>query len=143
MTMSRFRAAPRAGHLVRVRRIFGYIKKFPAGYIRVRTDEPDYSDLPDQDYDWTYSVYGNVTEQIPSDIPEPLGKPVVLTTYVDANLYHDWITGRAVTGILHFLNKTPVDWYTKRQATVEAATYGSELVAGRIATDQVKSQEQL
>ncbi len=73
-----------------------------------------------------YSVYGKVSEVIPKDIPEPKGKPVVLTTYVDANLYHDLITGRSVTGILHLINQTPLDWYTKRQATVETATYGSE-----------------
>ena len=34
-----------------------------------------------------------------------------------------------------FLNKTPVQWYSKRQATVESSTYGSELVAARIATE--------
>jgi hypothetical protein len=28
--------------------------------IRVRTEEPDYSDLPDNVHDWTYSVYGQV-----------------------------------------------------------------------------------
>ena len=56
---------------------------------------------------------------------------------MDANLYHDLITGRAATGILHLVNGTPVDWYSKRQATVETATYGSEFVAARIATDQV------
>ena len=47
------------------------------------------------------------------------------------------ITGRAVTGILHLLNGTPIDWFSKRQATVETATYGSEFVAARIATDQI------
>ena len=35
------------------------------------------------------------------------------------------------------VNNMPVDWYTKRQATVETATYGSEFVAARIATDQI------
>jgi hypothetical protein len=137
MTMSRFRAAPRVGHLNRLKRIYGYIKKFPHAAIRVRTQVPDYSDLPDQEYDWSYSVYGKVEELLPQDAPEPLGKDVVLTTYVDANLYHDLVTGRSVTGILHMLNATPVDWYSKRQATVETATYGSEFVAARIATDQV------
>ena len=34
-------------------------------------------------------------------------------TLVDTNLYHDLVTGRAVTGILHLLNGTPVDWYSK------------------------------
>ena len=76
-------------------------------------------------------------EGIPKDIPKPAGNKIVLTTYVDANLYHDYITGRAVTGILHLVNQTPIDWYSKRQATVKTATYGSEFVAARIATDQI------
>jgi hypothetical protein len=44
--------------------------------------------------------------------------------YVDANLFHGLITGRSVTGILHLVNKTPIDWYvySKKQATVETAT---------------------
>jgi hypothetical protein len=137
MTMARFRAAPRVGHLKRLKHIYGYIKKFPHAAIRVRTQVPDYSDLPKLEHDWFYSVYGNVKEIIPKDAPEPLGNDVVLTTYVDANLYHDLVTGRSVTGILHLFNGTPIDWYSKRQATVETATYGSEFVAARIATDQI------
>jgi hypothetical protein len=62
---------------------------------------------------------------------------VVTTSYFDANLYHDWVNGRSVSGILHFLNKTPIDWYTKKQNTVETATYGSEFIAGRITVDQL------
>ena len=42
-----------------------------------------------------------------------------------------------MTGVLHFLNQTPIDWYSKKQGTVETATYGSEFVAARTATDQV------
>jgi len=83
------------------------------------------------------TTYGNVTEIVPKDLPVALGKEVVLTAYVDANLYHDLVTGRSVTGILHLINQTPIDWFTKRQATVETATYGSEFVAARIATDQI------
>ena len=82
-------------------------------------------------------MYGKVKEQIPHDNPELLSKEVVTMTYEDANLYHDMLTGRAVTGILHLLNGTPIDWYSKRQDTVETATYGSEFVAARIATEQI------
>ena len=64
------------------------------------------------------TTYGNVEEIVPKDIPAALGKEVVLTAFVDANLYHDLITGRSVTGILHLINQTPIDWFTKRQATV-------------------------
>ena len=137
MTMSRFRIAPRKGHLERLKRIYGYLKKFSQAAIRIRTEEPDYSALPDQDFDWCYSVYGNVQEVLPQDLPKPLGKRVIITTYMDANLYHDMLTGRAVTGILHFCNQTLIDWYSKRQAVVETATFGSEFIAARIATDQI------
>ena len=137
MTMSSFRAAPRVGHLERLKRIYGYVSKMRHGALRVRTDLPDYSDLPIPIYEWEYSVYGEVTEVIPEGIPTPKGKPVTHTTYVDANLYHDLLTGRAVTGILHLFNKFPIDFFTKKQATVETATYGSEFVAARIATEQI------
>ena len=50
---------------------------------------------------------------------------------------HDITTGRSVTGILHLVNKTPIEWYSKKQATVETATYGSEFVAARICVEQV------
>ena len=70
-------------------------------------------------------------------MPKPLGKGVVLTTYVDANLYHDLVTGRALTAVAHFINGTLFDYYTKRQGTVETATFCSEFVASRTATDQV------
>ena len=109
----------------------------PDGAIRFRTGEPDFSSLKDQEYDWTRSVYSGACEQIPHDIPKPLGKHVQTTHYVDANLHHDLATGKAVTAVLHFLNQTPIDAYTKRQSTVETATYGSEFVAARTAVDQI------
>jgi hypothetical protein len=56
---------------------------------------------------------------------------------MDANLYHDLVTGRSVTGLLHFLNKTPIDWFSKLQTTVATATYGSESTAARTCIDQV------
>ena len=117
--------------------IYGYLKKFSQAAIRVKMEEPDFSALPEQDFDWCYSVYGNVQEVLPKDLPKPLGKRVIITTYKDANLYHDMLTGRAVTGILHFFNQTLGDWYSKRQAVVETATFGSEFTAARIATDQI------
>jgi hypothetical protein len=95
--MSRFRVAPRKGHLDRLKRIYGYLKQFRNGAIRVRMEQPEYDHLQDEVYDWAYSVYGNVEESIPPDLPEPKGKGVVTTTYVDANLYHDLTSGRAVT----------------------------------------------
>ena len=71
------------------------------------------------------------------NVPKPIWKHVQTTHYVDANLHHDLATGKAVTAALHFLNQTPIDAYTKRQSTVETATYGSEFVAARTVVDQI------
>jgi hypothetical protein len=105
--------------------------------IRVLTNEPDYSDYQDPEYNWSLSVYGDVKEIIPTDIPEPKGKYVTLSHYFDANLYHDMVTGKSVTVILHFLNQTPMDWYLKKQATVKTATFGSEFIAARTTINQI------
>jgi hypothetical protein len=76
-------------------------------------------------------------EEVPKDAPEPKGKFVTTSHYVDANLMHDILSGKSVTGVLHFMNKTPIDWFSKKQATVETATYGSEFVAARTCTEQI------
>ena len=114
----RFRAQPKKGHLDRAKRIVGYLLFLPDSAIRFRTGEPDLSSLKDQEYDWTRSVYSGACEQIPHDIPKPLGKHGQTTHYVDANLHHDLATGKVVTAVLHFLNQTPIDAYSKRHHLV-------------------------
>ncbi len=136
-TMSSFRAYPRNGHLDRVKRIFAYLQQFDRAAIRFRTHIPDYSKLPVQAYDWTSSVYGDVSELVPKDCPEPLGKGAAATSYFGANLMHCLLTGRSLMAILHLVNGTLFGWYSKKQYAVEAATYGSEFMAGRTCVEQV------
>ena len=54
--------------------------------------------------------------------PNHFGKQVTSTHYVDANLYHDLVTGKAVTAILGMLNATPVHWHSKRPEFVATRT---------------------
>jgi hypothetical protein len=136
-SLSRFRVSPRLGHLTRVRGCYGFLRKHPEAAIRFRTNIPAYELPENAKADWGHTVYGNSTEELPRDMPEPKGRAVRTSTYVDANLYHDLVTGRSNTGILHFLNQTPVDWFSKKQGSVETATYGSEFVAARQATEQI------
>jgi len=77
-----------------------------------------------------YYLWG-FKESLPADTPELLGEYVTLMHYVDANLMHDVTTGKYVTEILHLLNQTPINCYSKKQPTIETATYGSEFVAAR------------
>ena len=88
----RFRDDPIQGHMDRLKRIYSYAIRTRNYAVRFRTDQPDYSFLPDHDFDWTYSV-----EILPDDMPEPLGKSVVSTTTMDANLNHCLATGKSPT----------------------------------------------
>jgi hypothetical protein len=69
--------------------------------LQIRTEEPDYLDVQDLEHDWSRSVYGEITKVIPQNAPEPLGKYVTTTHYVDANLMQDLVTGRSVTATLY------------------------------------------
>jgi hypothetical protein len=81
--------------------------------------------------------YPDTGEEIPKDLPPEKGPRVRMTVYVDADHEHDLITRRYITGIIVMLNNTPNRWISKRQKTVETPTYGSELVASRIATELI------
>ena len=96
-TMPRFRAAPRQGHMDRLKIIYSYAIRTNDCGIRFRTDQPDYSFLADQDFDWTYSVYGDVHKRLPDDMTEPLGKAVVTTTTMEADLSHCLANGISLT----------------------------------------------
>ena len=82
MSMSRFRLAPKVGHIESMKTIYGYLSRTKHYALRFRTDEPNYMHLPDLEYHWT-RIYGDVLEEIPKDDPEPLGKSVTTTTFLD------------------------------------------------------------
>jgi hypothetical protein len=66
--MSAFRSAPREGNFDQVKRIYGYHSKMRHSAIQIRTEEPDYSDIPRTEYDWEFSVYrGNMDYWIQMD----------------------------------------------------------------------------
>ena len=70
-------------------------------------------------------------------MPSPRGRLVRTTTFFDANLMHDVVTGCSCTGVLHLLNQTPSSWFSSLQGQVETATYGLELMAARQAVEQI------
>lgn len=100
---------------------------------------PDHASFDTKDYDQWREFYPDAREEIPhiSELPTPKGAPVRMTVYKDADHAHDMLTRRSVSGILMFMNNTPVKWISKRQKTVETSTYGSELVAAKQATEMV------
>ena len=81
--------------------------------------------------------YPDAEEEIPDKMPEPKGAKSYVTVMVDADHARDKVTRRSVTGIVLLVNNTPMIWITKRQKTVETSTYGSEMVAGRMAVETI------
>ena len=74
MTIYSFCAYARKRHLRRLQRIYGYLAKFSESAIRICIEEPDYSDITINKYKWETSIYGQVKELQPDDIPHSLGK---------------------------------------------------------------------
>jgi hypothetical protein len=135
--MSQYSAAPREGHLEAVYHIFAYLATNPISKIVFDPTSPliDESSFV-HDVDWK-PFYGDVTEQKPDDAPFPLGAPVEVSCFVDANHAGNVITRRSHTGILIFVQNAPILWFSKKQNTVKSSTFGSELVALRVARDMI------
>ena len=102
MSMSRFRLAPKVGHIERMKRIYGYLSSTKHYALRVRTEEPNHMHQPELEYAWT-RIYGNVLEEIHKDSPDLLGKSVTTTTFLDANLLHDMVHSK---DILNFVRES-------------------------------------
>jgi hypothetical protein len=76
-----------------------------------------------------------VVEEDPLGMPAPLGRPVTINTLVDTNHAGNMIRRMPHSVILMFVNNELVKTFNKRQNTLEASTFGSEMVAIRFAWD--------
>ena len=83
--------------------------------------------------------YPETIDLFPHGMPEALGKSVQTICYVDANNAGSLLNRRSNSGILIYINNTPVIWYSNRYNTVETLYFGSEFVALRVATELVES----
>jgi hypothetical protein len=83
--------------------------------------------------------YPDASDRLPPNMPEPLGNPVVIAAYVDANHAGNLANRRSHSGILVYVNNALILWYSKRQNTVESSSFGSEFVALRIATELIEA----
>ena len=53
----------------------------------------------------------------------------MITVFVDAKHAGDKTNRKRQTGVLIFVNKAPIHWYSKKQNTVEPSTFGAEFCA--------------
>lgn len=144
--LSQHMCAPRVGHLDTAYRIFRYLQrnlsKNPARIAFDPTIVPSNIDTlgpsPVSLEHWK-EFYPDSVDPFPHNMPEPLGNPVVVSAYVDANHAGNLANRRSHSGILIYVNNSLTMWFSKRQNTVEASSFGSEFVALRIATEMIEA----
>ena len=76
---------------------------------------------------------GNTNKQ--TNAPSPRAKSVVMRLFVDADHAGNMLTRRSRTGYVQMINNLVVNWFSKKQGSIETSTFGSEFVALRTAME--------
>jgi hypothetical protein len=118
-----------------MQKVFGYLRNHQKGRILIDSGYFDHSEYQTEAYENWREFYPDAEEEIPPDQPKALGSKAHISTFVDADHAHDMVTCWSVSGVILFVNRTPVKWISKCQKTVQTSTYGSELVASRVVTE--------
>ena len=63
------------------------------------------------------------------------GKSVVMRLIVDADHAGNMLTRRSRTGYVQMINNLVVNWFSKKQGSIETSTFGSEFVALKTAME--------
>ena len=142
--LSQYMVAPREGHLAQALNIFAYLKRHDRSWM---VFDPNKFDIewkpmgsevsPKERAEIMSKIYPDCKDIDPPGMPEPLGVPIQLTMFVDADHAGNRVTRRSHTGIIVFGNMAPIQWLSKRQNTVESSTFGSEFVALRTAVEMM------
>ncbi len=136
--LSSYLAMPRVGHLKQAFHVFGYLKTHRKRKLAFDPAHPSIQENRFQQGDWT-EFYRDAKEAIPENMPKPRGNCMSTHCFVDANHAGDTETRRSQTGILLFCNTAPIIWFSKRQNSVEASTFGSEFTAMKNAVEMIEA----
>jgi len=140
--MSSHLALPREGHLKEVLHIFAHLKKHHNAEMVFDPSIPEVvmEDFPRED--WSYSIYADhrevPKEELPAEMPKPLGESFTIRVFVDADHAGEHLTRRSRTGFIVFLNNAPIYWISKKQTSCETSSFGSEFVAMKQACEYVR-----
>ena len=134
--LSRYVVSPREGHLQQLFHIFAYLKHHKRSKMVFDDTEPVFDESRFKVCDWL-EFYPDAEEAIPHNMPEEWGHSVLTSCFVDSDHAGCKATRRSHTGVILFINKAPVMWYSKHQNTVETSTFGSEFCALKTAIDMI------
>jgi len=142
-SLLRFTACPKKGHLDRVIRVFGYLKKRRNRRIVVDLRDPicrGGEDALGLDFTKVFKdQYPDAREELDVNLPNALVDEMALTVFVDSDHAHDKVSRRSITGLLIFVGRTPIFYSSKRQGAIETSTYGAEFCAMKNAVEETIS----
>jgi Reverse transcriptase (RNA-dependent DNA polymerase) len=136
--LSRYLAALRQGHLEQAFNIFSYLDSHQQSRLVFDGRDMPVDETRFNQVDWP-QYYPDDVEAIPPNMPQPLGKGVTVTCYCDADHTGCRMTRRSRTGILIYVQNSPIIWYSKRQNAVESSAFGLEFIAMKIAIEQIEA----
>ena len=137
--MSSRLALPRERHLLQVFHTFAYLKRNHNSEIIFDPSDPVVDKSLFDRKDWTATEFGFfLKEELPGKMPQYRGMGFVMCAYVDADHAGDTITRSLRTGFLVYLNSAPIYWTSKKQASVETSSFGSEFIAMKHCTEYVR-----
>ena len=131
-------ALPRRGHLNQVYHIFGYLDKHHNSEIVFDPSPPDIPDNLFVRHDWSNTVYGNCSEELPIDAPKPRGYGFIMRAFVDSDHAGDSTTRRSRTGFIIYLNSAPIYYLSKKQTSIETSSFGSEFIAMKTGCEYIR-----
>lgn len=136
--LSQYQAAPRQGHMQQIFHIFGFLKKHPKLTLYLDPTQPMID--PSAFYVDSESfkeIYRDAKDELPQRMPKPRGRSVSTTAFVDASHGANKVTRRSHSGYILFVNRAPIIWFSKKQATVESSTFSSEFIALRSCNEAI------
>lgn len=77
-------------------------------------------------------LYSEATETMLYNMHIPHGIPVNISVFDDSDYAGNKVARSSHTVIMILINMEPIQWYSKRQNTVEASTFGAEFIALKI-----------
>jgi hypothetical protein len=98
---------------------------------------PEFDDSRFAKCEWA-EFYPGACEPVPPNAPELRGRSITMSCFVDADHAGCRVSRRSHSGVLIYLNRAPIIWFSKRQNTVESSTFGSEFVAMKQAVELVE-----
>jgi len=138
--LASYMALPRQGHLEQeLFYIFAYLKAKHNAEMVLDPSEPEILDESlFEKQEWGNTVYGECSEELPTDAPVSRGYGFKMRAYVDSDHAGDTTTRGSRTGFLVYLNSAPIYWMSKKQTSIETSSFGSEFIAMKQCCEYVR-----